>query len=241
MDSRIIFVIEDDIRLAKLIKAYFEQHEFVVVCENRGDLAVERLKSYVPDLVLLDLMLPGKDGLSVLREIRPGFTGPILILTAREDDSDQILGLEMGADDYIKKPVDPEVLLARIRAIFRQQDRFYKESETQKEQGGIQTFGELAIDHLSRTATLAGNPVDLSTLEFDLLKMLASEPGTVMSRDRLYLSVRGIEYDGLDRSIDVAISRLRKKLEDNPEKPFRIKTIWGSGYLFVEDVWRKET
>ncbi len=237
--QKTILLVEDDERLAALIKEYLEQQGYNILLEYRGDKALDRIKKESPHMVILDLMLPGKDGLSVLKEARPDFAAPVLILTAREDDTDQIVGLELGADDYVQKPVDPGVLLARIRALFRRIDHFSENSDQDSSEKEILKFGELEIHTNSRYVTLFNQPMELSTLEFDLLALLASEPGTVMDRDRLCQTVRGIEYDGLDRSIDVAISRLRKKLEDNPDKPFRIKTIWGSGYLFAQDAWEK--
>lgn len=229
-----ILLVEDDVRLAVLIKEYLEQQGYEILVEHMGDRAVDRIREDSPDMVILDLMLPGKDGLAILEESRPYFSAPVLILTAKENDTDQISGLELGADDYVRKPVDPGVLLARIRALFRRIDYL-------EENLGVLRFGGLEINKNSRDVIFFDQLMDLSTLEFDLLAFLASEPGTVMDRDRLCQSVRGIEYDGLDRSIDVAISRLRKKLEDHPEKPFRIKTIWGSGYLFAEDAWEQKT
>ncbi len=227
-----ILLVEDDIRLAGLIKEYLEQNNYRIFVEGRGDMAVERIRSDRPDMIILDLMLPGKDGLSILKECKDDISCPVLILTAREDDTSQIRGLELGADDYVQKPVDPRVLLARIRALFRR--------SVSGSSGQVITFGSLEIHMASRYVTLFGKPVDLSTIEFAVLAIFALSPGKVLDRDFLYQSVKGIEYDGLDRSMDVAISRLRKKLEDNPDKPFKIKTIWGSGYLFAPDVWGKE-
>mgnify|MGYP000595623887 CR=1 FL=1 len=226
-----IVLVEDDVRLAGLVKDFLEQHAFEVEIVCRGDQALERIFQEQPDMVILDLMLPGMDGLSVLKAAQGRIQAPVLILTAKEGDSDQISGLELGADDYVKKPVDPRVLLARIRVLLRR-------SRTHRKP--VLEFGGLRIDSATRNVTLFGCPVDLSTSEFDTLLVLAGAPGQVLDRDYLYQAVKGIEYDGLDRSMDVAISRLRKKLEDHPEKPFRIKTIWGSGYLFAEDAWNSD-
>ncbi len=233
-----ILLVEDDLRLSELVKEYLEKQDFNVLVEHRGDKAVDKILTKSPDLVVLDLMLPGKDGLSICRDVRSSYHGPILILTAREDDMDQVAGLELGADDYVKKPVEPRVLLARIRALFRRSHHsgMQENNESGNDKKKI-VFGSLQIDYPSRNVKLSNEPIDLSTSEFDLLWLLASKSGKVLDRDLLYQSVKGIEYDGIDRSIDVAVSRLRKKLNDNPENPFRIKTIWGSGYLFVEDSW----
>jgi len=145
---------------------------------------------------------------------------------------DQVVGLELGADDYVKKPVEPRVLLARIRALFRR-----AVPETLEDKVTELNFGALSLCASSRNVSLEGQAVDLSTTEFDLLWLLASRAGDVLDRDLLCQTVKGVEYDGIDRSIDVAVSRLRKKLSDNPDHPTRIKTVWGSGYLFVADAW----
>ena len=233
-----IMLVEDDLRLAALVKEYLEKQDFVIEVEHNGDLAVSRIIDETPDLVILDLMLPGKDGFAVCREVRHEYNGPILILTAREDDMDQVVGLELGADDYVKKPVEPRVLLARIRALFRRSAQT-NEAEQKKEATEL-VFGGLEIYAASRNVRLDSQAVDLSTTEFDLLWLLASRAGEVLDRDLLCQTVKGVAYDGIDRSIDVAVSRLRKKLRDNPEHPCRIKTVWGSGYLFVADAWDLE-
>ncbi len=231
-----ILLVEDDLRLASLVSDYLGRQEYEIKVEHRGDTAVQRIVQLQPDLVILDLMLPGKDGFAVCREARHAYSGPILMLTAREEDMDQVVGLELGADDYVKKPVEPRVLLARIRALFRRSAPLPSQDRVTE-----MKFGALALFASSRTVTLSGDIVDLSTNEFDLLWLLASRAGDVLDRDLLYQQVKGIEYDGLDRSIDVAVSRLRKKLNDNPDQPCRIKTVWGSGYLFVSDAWDTDT
>lgn len=236
-DKKTILLVEDDIRLSELVGEYLEKQGYRVIMEHRGDFAATRIMDEHPDMVILDLMLPGRDGLSICRDVRSGYSGPILILTAREDDMDQVAGLELGADDYVKKPVEPRVLLARIRALFRRAQAPVSQNLPYSGQKTRIRFGSLEINTASRTVTLAGEPVEISTMEFDLLWFLASEAGKVLDRDYLYQKVKGREYDGLDRSLDVAVSRLRKKLKDHPEHPFRIKTVWGSGYLFVPDAW----
>ncbi len=232
-----ILLVEDDLRLSELVSEYLENQGYEITAEHRGDWAVDRILEEKPDMVILDLMLPGKDGLSVCRDVRAFYQCPILILTAQEDDMDQVAGLELGADDYVKKPVEPRVLLARIRALFRRAQLLSDSDPAKAGKENQLTFGSLCIKRESRQVTLAGSIIDLSTTDFDLLWLLASESGKVLDRDVLYQSIKGIEYDGLDRSIDVAVSRLRKKLKDNPDQPFRIKTIWGSGYLFIADAW----
>lgn len=229
-----ILLVEDDRRLIELIQAYLVKQGFRVSTAERGDTAVEVILTSQPDLVILDLMLPGLDGFSVCRQIRPRYRGPILILTAREDDMDQVAGLEMGADDYVKKPIEPRVLLARIRALLRRLPAgqiFTADIPSKK------LFGQLSICQQSRKVLLEDVAIELTSNEFDLLWILAVAAGTILDREYLFKTLRGIEYDGLDRTIDVNISRLRKKLGDNPSHPFRIKTVWGKGYLFVSDAW----
>lgn len=228
-----ILLAEDDVRLATLVKDYLESTgDYAVTVETNGGKVQRTVTDVLPDLLILDVMLPNKDGLSICREIRPNFSGPILMLTARNNDADQILGLECGADDYVIKPAEPRVLLARIRALLR---RYSLEEKADKE--NLQ-FDDLQICCLSRTVTLADELVDLSSHEFDLLLTFARQPGQIMSREFLFNTIYSRPYDGLDRTIDVRISQLRKKLGDNAEKPFRIKTIWGRGYMFVEDAWK---
>ena len=233
-----ILLVEDDQRLAELIRNYLQQQGFEVLIEDRGDTAPGRILRENPDLLILDLMLPGKDGLSVCQQVRSDYPGPILILTAREDDMDQVAGLELGADDYVKKPIEPRVLLARIRALFRRMEKGADQHSlpTPPPRKDL-AFGSLRICFAARVAYLNNRVVDLTTTEFDLLALLASHAGTVLDRERIFSEMRGIDYDGLDRSVDIAISRLRKKLEADPTEPRRIKTIWRQGYLFVKDAW----
>ncbi len=235
-ESLRILLVEDDARLANLVREYLEKHGFRVMVEHRGDQALARIQAECPDLLVLDLMLPGMDGFDICRAVRPDFPGPILMLTARDEDIDQVVGLELGADDYVTKPVQPRVLLARLRALVR---RFglagAKVGESQTD--APVTFGKLRIESQSRNVILDGSPVELSTGEFDLLVLLARHAGEVLSRDGILKALRGIGYDGLDRSVDIAVSRLRRKLGDDAAHPFRIKTVRGRGYLFVPDTW----
>lgn len=218
-------LVEDDTKLARLIAQFLEQHGFHVAQAYRGDHAVDAFRRHEPAITILDLMLPGRDGLQVCRDLRAFSSAPILMLTAREDDLDHILGLESGADDYVIKPVEPRVLLARIRALMRR----HNQTELQPER---LDFGALSIDRQTRAVMQCGVEVDLTTLEFEMLWALASQAGQVLTRDDLLNAVRGIEFNGLDRTVDVCISKLRRKLDDDPRDPSRIKTIWGKGYLF---------
>jgi len=234
-----ILLVEDDRRLGDLIAEYLIQNQFEVFIERRGDTAPERIMREKPDLVILDLMLPGMDGIEICRTVRSEYQGPILMLTAREDDMDQVVGLEIGADDYVKKPVEPRVLLARIRALMRRFAKTGAQSVDSPQEAGLNEliFGTLAINRPSRTVQLGKRVVVLTTNEFDLLWLLAENGGRILDRNTIYHRLRGIDYDGLDRSVDLTVSRLRKKLDDGSESPGRIKTVWGQGYLFVTNAW----
>jgi two-component system OmpR family response regulator/two-component system response regulator RstA len=227
-----ILVVEDDKQLSDLVTDFLTNEGFHVKQEYRGDTVAKRVELFKPDLIVLDLMLPGKDGFTVCKELRPDFNGAILMLTAKGTDFDQVLGLEIGADDYVIKPVEPRVLLARVNALLRR-----GELPNQKQESGEVTCGGLSVSRASRKVTLHGESIELTSQEFDLLWLLASKPGEVQNREYIYKAVVGRDYDGLDRSVDVRVSRLRKKLQDDSVTPFRIKTIWGQGYLFVEDAW----
>lgn len=232
-----ILIVEDDERLATLTKDYLESNGLQVSVEGDGSRAIERIKSEQPDLVVLDLMLPGEDGLAVCRIVRPHYSGPILMLTARTEDLDQVLGLEMGADDYVAKPVRPRVLLARIRALLRRmKDNAEGESSQDEAQAKRLTFNNLVVDSSMREAWLDGNSIDLTSAEFDLLWLLSSNAGHVLTREEIFSQLRGIEYDGQDRSIDVRVSRIRPKVGDDPINPKRIKTVRSKGYLFVKEI-----
>jgi DNA-binding response OmpR family regulator len=227
-----ILLVEDDLRLAELVSRYLENHGFSMTIVSRGDEVVMRVQRDNPDLVILDLGLPGEDGFTICRQLRPAYTNPILILTARDNDIDHVLGLELGADDYVIKPVEPRVLLARVGVLLRR-SRPPVASAT----GKTLTFGRLLINVGSRAVKWDGQSIALSRNEFDLLVYLAGHPGEIQSREQLFKSLYNRDYDGLDRMLDIRISRLRKKLDDDAENPQRIKTIWGQGYLFVPDAW----
>lgn len=232
-----ILIVEDDERLATLTKDYLESNGLNVSIEGDGSRAIDRIKNEQPDLVVLDLMLPGEDGLAVCRIVRPHYKGPILMLTARTEDLDQVLGLEMGADDYVAKPVRPRVLLARIRALLRRmQDQENNESEANAQSSNRLNFGNLVVDSAMREAWLNGESIDLTSAEFDLLWLLGSNAGRVLTREEIFNNLRGIEYDGQDRSFDVRISRIRPKIGDDPMNPKRIKTVRSKGYLFVKEI-----
>ena len=226
-----ILLVEDDLRLAELVSRYLESNGFSVTIASQGDEVVARVERDPPDLVILDLGLPGEDGLTICRQLRSGYVNPILILTARDNDIDHVLGLELGADDYVIKPVEPRVLLARIGALLR---RSHAPARTERK---VLQFGRLAINITSRTVHLDGQAIALSGNEFDLLVYLASHAGEIQSRESLFKDLFKREYDGTDRMLDIRISRLRRKLGDEAETAERIKTVWGQGYLFVPDAW----
>lgn len=224
-----VMLVEDDARLAELVTEYLSGYEFSVDLVTRGDVALERFTTLAPDVVVLDLMLPGLDGMVVCRKLRDMSDVPILILTAREDSYDEVSGLEQGADDFVNKPVQPRVLLARLRALLRRaQGKAGVDSR-------VLEFGTLRISTTDRTVNWRGQPCVLSNTEYKLLLVLAESAGRVLSRDALLKRMRGIEFDGLDRSIDNSISKLRRKFEDADSE--KIKTVWGEGYLFSPSAW----
>ncbi|GHC32940.1 DNA-binding response regulator [Kushneria pakistanensis] len=227
-----LLLVEDDTPLAELIAAYLGQHGYRVHTTARGDTACEHVRRLKPVLVILDVMLPGMDGLRVCQQLRRDYPGlPILMLTARDDTHDQVLGLEMGADDYIPKPCEPRLLLARIRTLLRRSTP----PETVPDDRIV--IGQLHIDTSERLVHWQGREIDMSSAEFNVLVALARHAGEVQSRDQLLQQVRGIEFNGVDRTVDVAISKLRRRFEDAGNDPRRIKTVWGRGYLMSRTEW----
>jgi len=233
-----ILLVEDDLKLADLIKTYLTQQGFNVSHAQDGQQGLELAANILPQLIILDLMLPNVDGLTVCRKLQTWYQGALLILTASGDDMDQVAALEMGADDFVNKPIHPRVLLARIRTLLRRYEKKtstpYQDNATNNDQ---LIFDSLKINIGRRQVDLAGDPIKLTEAEFELLWLLASNPEQPMSRDKISKSLRGIEYDGLDRSIDNKIVSLRKKLSDNHGQPRRIITVRGKGYLFITDQW----
>ncbi len=234
-----IVYVEDDPEVGSLIAAYLGKHDIDVLLEPRGDRAIDVILAHQPDLVLLDIMLPGKDGMSLCRDLRPLWQGPIVLLTSLDSDMNHILSLEMGASDYILKTTPPAVLLARLRLHLRQRLPVpaTESAPASRSPHKALHFGTLCIDPLNRQVRLGEQNVVLSTADFDLLWELATHAGNIMDRDALLKNLRGVSYDGLDRSVDVAISRLRKKLHDSATEPYRIKTVRNKGYLFAPHAW----
>jgi DNA-binding response OmpR family regulator len=233
-----LLMIEDDARLAAMVAEYLELNNFSVERVGDGLSGLERMRQ-VPngaasiDLVVLDLMLPDMDGLEVCRRIRalngPLGQTPVLMLTAKGDPMDRIVGLELGADDYLPKPFEPRELLARIRAVLRRKT----EPDSAADGHPIMRYGTLEIDRDARTVTVAGLPSELTSYQFDLLVTLAERAGRVLTRDQIMEAVRGRELDAFDRSIDVHMGRIRAAIEQDPKAPKRILTVRGVGYVFA--------
>ncbi|MCQ8877316.1 response regulator transcription factor [Pseudoalteromonas shioyasakiensis] len=228
-----ILLVEDDSSLAQWVAEYLTEQGYTTQICSRGDQVVTDVKKLNPDLILLDVMLPGQDGISVCRELRQFYMRPIIMLTARDDEMDEVIGLEVGASDYIMKPVRPRALLARIKAALR----LNNDSVEHKDKDKIIEVGALKIDTQARNVFINNVEQPISSAEYLLLQYLAANAGQVVSRDAVFKATKGREYDGLDRSVDVLISALRKKFNDDPQHPEKIKTIWGRGYLLVASAW----
>ena len=222
-----ILVVDDEEHIIELVELYLEKEGYRVTSALDGDAAVEKFLSEKPDLLVLDIMLPGKDGLEVLREIRKTSQVPVIMLTARESEVDKVVGLELGADDSLTKPFSPRELVARVKAVLRRSKPPAEEAEELLERQG------LTMDSRRRRVEVDGvGEVELTAKEFDLLHVLASNPGIVLTRDRLMEKVWGYEYVGDTRTVDVYIRHLREKLADNAESPRFIETVRGVGYRF---------
>jgi len=219
-----ILIVEDDQPLAEAMRLVLEKEGYQVMIERRGDRAVSRIEELQPQLVILDWMLPGLEGPEVCRRVRSSYSGRILMLTAKQSDADQILGLEVGADDYVIKPVQSRVLTARVKAHLRR---------AQLSEGLEIQLGSLHINASERVARVGEQALELTTSEFDLLFYLASHAGQTLTRQELYLALRGIDYDGIDRSIDLRVSKLRAHLKAVGFDPKLIKTVHGKGYHFA--------
>ena len=223
-------MIDDDEKLVSLVREYLEPHGFEVAAVHDGREGVEAVLSADPALVILDVMLPGIDGLELCRRLRQSSRVPILMLTARGDETDRIVGLEMGADDYLSKPFNARELLARIRAILRRSD-----GEEAADAAAPLQAGPVVVDPGARRVTVRGKEVDLTTAEFDILHALAAHVGRVLSRDQLLEKVHGPSWAAYDRSVDVHISRIRQKIGDDPRRPVLLKTVRGVGYQLCRD------
>ncbi len=218
-------IIDDDRKLAGLLVDYLRRFEIVLAHAGTGDDGLRMLRSDPPDCVLLDVMLPGRDGFEICREIRKTSDVPVIMLTARGEVADRIVGLEIGADDYLPKPFEPRELAARIQAVLRRKQA--------PQRGEILRVGDLEVDLGRRSAIRNGEDLRLTALEFDALAVFARFPGTVLHRERLVDLLKGGEWDPVNRSLDVLVSRLRQKLGDDPHTPRYLKTVRGTGYLFL--------
>jgi two-component system, OmpR family, phosphate regulon response regulator OmpR len=228
-----VLIIDDDEKLRKLLREYLEGNGFKVLTLADGSDVKKTLQKEAPEVVILDIMLPGKDGLEVLKEIRLDGTIPVIMLTAKGDQTDRIVGLELGADDYLPKPFNPRELLARMKAVLRRtvpgdRDKVRKKEDTLLKAGGV------TLNKAKQTIWVEGKELDLSSTEYKILEVLMRHPNVVFSRDQLMNLARGRDFMAFDRSIDVHISKLRAKLEPDPRSPMRIKTVWGTGYMFID-------
>lgn len=228
-----ILIIDDDAELGEMLSEYLRKEGFEVETVQHGITGLERARAGDYQLIVLDVMLPGMNGFDLLRELRTSSDVPVLLLTARGDELDRIVGLEIGADDYLSKPFNARELLARIRAIGRRNAREQRPAGTSKQPVRV---GDVELDPASRTTTLNGKVLDVTTVEFNLLEMLLRAAGSVVNRDDIANVVLGRELSPFDRSIDVHISKLRKKLGNLPNGRERIKTIRNSGYMYVSMV-----
>ena len=230
-DKAHLLIVEDDDQLAELLLEYLGMHGFELSRVSSGDAGAEAILETQPELVILDLMLPGMNGLDVCRRVRDAYFGAILMLTASQSEADHVAGLELGADDFVTKPIEPRVLLARIRTQLRRLGVGRESSRNGK--NGILNIGSLEVDTSSRKVSVAGQRLPLTTMEFDVLSMLANDAGNVVKREDLYTHVIGIEYDGIDRGLDVHVSRIRRKLQRSGFDPSQLKSVRGVGYLLA--------
>lgn len=223
-----ILVVDDEERLVSVVKAYLQQSGYRVVTANNGRQALFVAREEKPDLIILDLMMPEMDGQEFMRLHRKERETPIIILTAKVEEDDRVIGLELGADDYVTKPFSPRELVARVRAVLRRMGQ--REPDTE-----LLRVGDITLDQSSYLVRVKGERVDLTRSEFDLLATLMTSPGRAFSRMDLLDRLQGVAYDGYERTIDVHIKNLRAKLEDNPRKPTYIETVYGIGYRFSAD------
>jgi DNA-binding response OmpR family regulator len=225
--SQTILVVDDEARIVKLVRDYLERAGFDVLGARDGETALAIARRQQPDLIVLDLMLPGVDGLDICRRLRLESGVPIIMLTARVEEADRIVGLELGADDYVTKPFSPRELVARVRATLRR-------ANGEVGPATIIRVGDIELDTAALTATVADQSVDLTPTEFQLLATLARQPGRIFSREQLLEAVHGVAFDGYDRSVDSHIKNLRRKIEPDPRKPRYIQTVYGVGYRFAD-------
>jgi len=226
--KRRILVVDDEKKIVDIVKAYLERERYQVTVAYDGEEALDMAREQQPDLLVLDLMLPGISGWDVCHILRKESDIPIIMLTARDEVTDKIVGLELGADDYVTKPFDPKELVSRVKSVLRR-------SQSSATYSAVLKVGELSIDVEKRLARIAGEAVELTSTEFDLLKIMAQHPGRVYSRMKLLDETQGDSYEGYERTIDSHIKNLRKKIEPDPNHPRHIITVYGVGYKLQEN------
>lgn len=222
-----VLVVEDEVNIARLVRDYLHQAGYDVLEASDGPSALHLARAEKPDMIVLDLGLPGMDGYDVTRELRSRSSVPIIMLTARSDESDRIVGLELGADDYIVKPFSPKELVARIRAVLRRADATLGGGE-------VVRAGSLTIDIPKMRVSIDGSDVELTSSEFDILLTLARQPGRIYTRAQLLDTVHGVSFESYERSVDAHIKNIRRKIEPDPKHPSLVLTVYGVGYKFAD-------
>jgi len=225
-----VLVVDDEPKIIQLARDYLEHAGFAVLTARDGKTALAGVRSAKPDLVILDLGLPGMDGLDVTRAVRKDSNVPIVMLTARGEESDKLVGLELGADDYITKPFSPKELVARVRAVLRR-----AESASESPSAEVIRAGDVALDVLRMRLTVGGRPVDVTPTEFQLLAALARQPGRIFTRAQLLDAVRGVAFESYERAIDAHVKNIRRKIEPDPHEPRYVLTVYGVGYKFADE------
>ncbi len=223
-----VLIVDDELKITRLLRDYLQQAGFRVVTATDGPTALTEARSERPDMIVLDLGLPGIDGLDVTRTLRKTSDVPIIILTARAEESDRIVGLELGADDYLVKPFSPRELVARVRAVLRRVDASVSNPS-------LVRTGDLEIDTNKRTVTVAGRPIELTPTEFELLLHLARSPGRVYTRSQLLDALHGVAFESYERAIDAHVKNLRRKIEPDPRQPRYLLTVYGVGYKYADE------
>ena len=223
-----VLLVDDDPKIAKLLRSYFEKEDFAVLTALDGTTALQLYRDKKPDILVLDLMLPGVSGLDVCRQIRKESETPILMLTARDEETDRLIGLELGADDYVSKPFSPREVVARAKAILRRSRKTPEKTEPFK-------IGKFIVDTAGYTVSAEGSPVDLTPTEYRIFELLATHPGQVFTRFQLVEQIQGVAFEGYERTIDAHVKNLRRKIDDNPKDPRIIQTVYGVGYKFAGD------
>jgi DNA-binding response OmpR family regulator len=222
---RTVLVVDDNEKIVEVLAAYLEASGYEVVTAHDGEAAIEAVRARRPDIALLDIMLPGVDGIELTRRFQREYDLPVILVTAKTEEIDRLIGLEVGADDYVSKPFSPREVVARVKAVLRRVDR-----ASESAAGGTLVVGDLAIDTDKREVTVAGAKVDLTRTEFEILATMAAHPGRVYSRLQLLEAVSGDAFEGYERTIDAHVKNIRKKVGDDPKEPRYIRTVFGVGY-----------